>query len=56
MADFETLNFRGAAACSPCHGAKGDETAPGVASRKSPVMHDQWSASIMAYGSKDPVW
>ena len=56
MADFEILNFRGAAACSPCHSANGNEDALGPASRKSPIMYDQWSATIMAFGSKDPLW
>jgi len=56
MADFEILNFRGAAACSPCHSANGNEDALGPASRKSPIMYDQWSSTIMAYGSKDPLW
>lgn len=50
MADFETLNFRAAAACSPCHSASGAE------GLESPRMYDQWSPSIMAYGSKDPFW
>jgi hypothetical protein len=54
MDDFETLNFRGAAACTPCHGA--GESGNGNGSSDPPVMADQWSASIMAYGSLDPFW
>ena len=56
MNDFETLNFRGAAACSPCHSAGGTKTGNGNGSGDPPVMVDQWSESIMAYGSLDPFW
>jgi len=56
MNDFETLNFRGAAACSPCHSANGSGNLSGAESRKLPVMYDQWSGSVMAYGAEDPFW
>ena len=56
MADFETLNFRGAAACASCHSAGVSKGGNGPDSSTSPVMVDQWSASIMSYGSKDPFW
>jgi hypothetical protein len=56
MGDFETLNFRGAAACSPCHSINGNQDASRGDSEPSPAMYDQWSASIMGYGSKDPLW
>jgi len=54
MADFETLNFRGAAACSSCHDTTNSRR--GAWSEEGPVTVGQWSASIMAYGSDDPFW
>lgn len=54
MSDFETLNFRGAAACSPCHDASGSVS--GGESDDPPVMVSEWSAGIMAFGSEDPFW
>ena len=56
MNDFETLNFRGAAACSPCHSAGSSSSGGGGGPSAPPVMVDQWSVSIMAYGSLDPFW
>ena len=56
MDDFETLNFRGAAACSPCHGLDGSQDNPMSDPPGGPAMYDQWLPSIMAYGSKDPLW
>ncbi|MEX1311128.1 MAG: hypothetical protein AB1Z65_11960, partial [Candidatus Sulfomarinibacteraceae bacterium] len=54
MNDFETLNFLGAAACSSCHSSAGTNNGNGPSD--PPVMVDQWSRSIMAYGSLDPFW
>ena len=54
--DFETLNFRAAAACATCHSAVVSRDGDGPDSSTSPVMVDQWSASIMSYGSEDPFW
>ena len=56
MGGFETLNFRAASACSPCHSANGSENSSGPNSQNPPVMNDQWSGSIMAYGAEDPFW
>lgn len=52
MVDFETLNFRGAEACSACHAAA--DSRRGANPDDGPVIVGLWSASIMAYGSDDP--
>jgi len=52
MADFETLIFCGAAACSACHAAADSQR--GADPDDGPVIVGLWSAGIMAYGSDDP--
>ena len=56
MADFETLNFSGAAACAPCHSAVGSTHGHRPETSDPPVTVEQWSASIMPSGSRDPFW
>lgn len=56
MADFETLNFRGAAACAPCHSENGAAAGSGPGVNGLPAMVGEWSGSMMSQSSLDPFW